>query len=70
MPTNKQKWKISLLSLFLVMIIFNPITFKITNILGIFSPKLYTIGSSGMITLWGWTLHWIVFMLITRLMMK
>jgi dolichyl-phosphate-mannose--protein O-mannosyl transferase len=68
--TNKQKWVISAWSVFAVAIIFNPITFKITNILRDLSPVFETINNKGQITMWGWCLHWLVFFLAIRVMMS
>ena len=68
-PTSKQKWYISLWSLLFVIIIFNPITFKITNVLGKLHSSLATeIGGSP--TAFGWVLHWVVFLLVIRAVME
>jgi hypothetical protein len=66
---DQQKWIITAWSLLLVIILFNPLTFKITNILSMISPNLATTSYSGP-TLFGYTLHYIVFFFIVRGMME
>jgi hypothetical protein len=68
-PTNKEKWVISLWTLIAAFIVFNPLTFTLTNVFGMLSPELQTI-NNGKITILGWVLHYIVFFLLVRLMMQ
>lgn len=69
-PDSKSKWIISLWSVVAAALVFNPFTFKATNMLGKISPSLQTTDSDGAITLFGWILHLIVFFIIVRIMME
>jgi hypothetical protein len=66
--TNNNKWFISLWTVFVAIVIFNPIIFEITNYLKLISPNLKTI-TNNCITKFGWFFHFIVFFIIIRLMM-
>ena len=70
MGDSAAKWAISLWSLLLVIIIFNPFTFMLTDLLGKLNPNLKTLGEGGKITYFGWILHWVVFFLLVRLIME
>jgi hypothetical protein len=66
---NQQKWIISTWSLLLLVVLFNPLTFKITNILSMISPSLTTTSYNGP-TIFGYMLHYIVFFFLVRCMME
>jgi hypothetical protein len=61
---NSQKWKYSIYTGIVLVLLFNPYTFKITHkILGCVQTK------SGLPTLLGYGLHLVIFVVILRLMM-
>jgi hypothetical protein len=73
-PSSLKKWSISLWSVLTVFIVFNPVTYFITN--SIFSMVgLHTIKKSNGVlgfstpTIFGFVLHLFVFMFLVRLMM-
>jgi hypothetical protein len=73
-PTSNKKWSISIWSVLVVLLIFNPITYWVTN-------KIFTslgaptiVGNRGLFyfsapTMFGFILHLIVFLLVVRGMM-
>lgn len=68
MSSGADKWTISVYSALLAIIVFNPLTFMLTNLLfGMFNLPTY-IGRSP--TWFGWILHWLVFFLLARLIME
>jgi hypothetical protein len=74
MPTNSQKWIISSWSVLLVLLIFNPVTYYITNLLFGFLGTSTIKVNKGPITfsaptIFGFGLHLLVLVVLTRLMM-
>ena len=68
-PNNLEKWKFSLIGTFLVVILFNPRTFRITqNILGNFIQKISD--KNGCPTILGYLLHVLVFTFLVRYSME
>ena len=68
-PNNLEKWKFSLIGTFLVVILFNPTIFRITqNILGNLIGKISD--KSGCPTVLGYLLHSLVFTLLVRYSME
>jgi hypothetical protein len=68
-PNNLEKWKFSLIGTFLVVILFNPTIFKLTqSILGNLIGKLSD--KSGCPTVLGYLLHALVFTLLVRYSME
>ena len=68
-PNNLEKWKFSLIGTFLVVILFNPTIFTLTqtilgNLMGKISDK------SGCPTVLGYLLHTLVFTLLVRYSME
>jgi hypothetical protein len=68
-PNNLEKWKFSLIGTFLVVILFNPSIFRLTqtilsNLIGKISDK------SGCPTILGYLLHALVFTLLVRYSME
>ena len=68
-PTSSEKWTISTWSVVAVILLFNPLTFKITNILSLLSPYLATTRSYGP-TMFGYFLHFVAFFFLVRVMME
>lgn len=65
MATNEMKWKISLFSVFLFILVTNEESYKITNsIVGKIIGK--TIEESGKITTNGYILHVLIFLILVR----
>ena len=62
-PKNIDKWRFSFIGAVIVILVFNPITFSITQ--NIFGNILY----KGCPTLFGYFLHTIVYILLVRLSM-
>ncbi len=68
-PNNLEKWKFSLIGTFLVVILFNPTIFRITqNILGNLIGKISD--KSGSPTVLGYLLHALVFTLLVSYYME
>ena len=68
-PNNLEKWKFSLIGTFLVVILFNPTIFRLTqsifsNLIGKISDK------NGCPTILGYLLHALVFTLLVRYSME
>ena len=70
MSENKEKWIISGWSTLAFFIITNPITYRITNFLMFINPAFATINTNGCPTIFGYTLHLLVFFFTVRLMME
>ncbi len=64
-PSNIDKWRFSFIGAFIVIIIFNPLTFNITQ--NIFKNVL---NKSKCPTIFGYILHTIVYLLLVRLSME
>ena len=64
------KWLISLYALVIAVIVFNPYTFMLTNQLRHLSPHLATTDRNGKPTCFGYVLHYVVFFLLSRLVME
>jgi hypothetical protein len=64
-PSNIDKWRFSFIGALIVIFIFNPITFNITQ--NIFRKVL---NKSGCPTIFGYILHTIVYLLLVRLSME
>ena len=68
-PNNLEKWKFSLIGTFLVVILFNPTIFRLTqSILGNFTGKISD--KNGCPTVLGYLLHALVFTLLVRYSME
>ena len=68
MVSNNQKWMITLWSAIVFILIANPFTFKLTNMLTSL-VGLHTVDYKGCPTVFGFILHTVVFALIIRGMM-
>lgn len=74
-PSSTEKWSISAWSVMAVFVIFNPLTYWITNkVFGLLGAPTIQ-GRSGPLafaapTMFGFTLHLIVFFLLVRAMME
>lgn len=69
-PSNSTKWKISILSGIIFLIISAPLLYKLTDgLLKKISPNLSLCNSDGCPTQLGLIVHAIVFILITRMLM-
>jgi hypothetical protein len=65
MPSSSQKWKISLFSLVIFILVVNPYTYQLTNRL--FGGIIGTVADArGCPTLTGLVLHSVVYLLIVR----
>ena len=68
-PNNLEKWKFSLIGTFLVVILFNPTSFRLMqNILGNLIGKISD--KNGCPTILGYLLHALVFTLLVRYSME
>ena len=68
MPSNLDKWRISLFSVVLFLLVVSPITYKLTN--KIFGKLLGKIADANGSPTWtGIILHAVVFMLLVRVSM-
>lgn len=63
-PSSSQKWKISLFSAFIFLLVVNPYTYNLTN--SLFSGLLGRISNHGCPTLVGLLLHTVVYILLVR----
>ena len=67
-PTSSDKWRYTLYTTVVLLLLFNPSTYKAVNyILGSFIGPIES--SNGCPTHWGFLLHAIVFTIIVRYMM-
>ena len=68
LSTNSQKWIISIVAGIIAVIIFSPLIFQLTNNISqrLRGPVLATVGGPNW---WGLLVHFIVFVLIVRLLM-
>ena len=64
MASSSQKWHITLFSAFIFLLVVNPYTYKITNM--IFSKLLGPIAINGCPTMVGLLLHTVVYILLVR----
>jgi hypothetical protein len=66
MPSSSEKWKISLFSALIFLLVVNPYTYKITqNIFGD-TLKIGTVAVNGCPTTYGIFLHTVVYVLLVR----
>jgi hypothetical protein len=63
-PSSIQKWKITIFSAFIFLLVVNPYTYSITN--KIFSRFIGTVARNGCPTTVGLVLHTIVYILLVR----
>jgi len=63
-PKNIDKWRFSFIGAIIVILVFNPITFNVTQ--HIFKDILY----KGCPTLFGYFIHTVVYILLVRLSME
>jgi hypothetical protein len=63
-PSSIQKWRISIFSAFIFLLVVNPYTYSITN--KIFSKFIGTVSRNGCPTTVGLILHTIVYILLIR----
>jgi hypothetical protein len=63
-PSSIQKWKISIFSAFIFLLVVNPYTYTLTN--KIFSKFIGTVAINGCPTSVGLVLHTIVYILLVR----
>jgi hypothetical protein len=68
MASSSEKWQITLFSAFIFLLVVNPYTYKITNM--IFSKLLGPIASNGCPTMMGLMLHTVVYILLVRYSME
>ena len=64
-PSNIDKWRFSFIGAFIVILIFNPVTFNLTH--DLFTKVL---NKSSCPTIFGYILHTIVYLLLVRLSME
>lgn len=69
MSSNEMKWKISVFSMFLFILVTNDISYKITNIVfGNIVGKI--LDENNKVTTIGYTLHTVIFLLLVRYSME
>ena len=68
--SSSTKWFISLWSVIIFIIVSNPFTYIFTNKLKNINPNLNTLDSQGRITVFGYILHMVIFLLIVRISMN
>jgi hypothetical protein len=65
-PSNQQKWKYTLYTSLVFIVITNPIMYKITTQL---LKPIFKVSMNGSPTIYGLSLHTVIFTLIVRYMM-
>jgi hypothetical protein len=74
-PSSTEKWSISVWSVLAVFVIFNPVTYWITNkLFGLLGAHTLQMDEGPLTfaapTMFGFTLHLVVFFLLVRVMME